>query len=219
MKKHLHLAILSLTASIIFSAGAVAQEQTDVSILVKKDGKVIQDTTYQFDNAAEAEQAVKMMGVLSGDDEHMEHYSYNYTTTLPDGGESKRMVFISEDGKKTEIREFQGDTLVWVSEEEGEGKDIVTEKHIRVMVSDDEGGTWNIVTHEGDDQDGQNVIILKDEDGNIDIKKIMEEQGEGENVKVIIIQKSGDVDHEMDMDHDTDADHDVEVEVFQKQKE
>jgi len=189
MKQNFHLSILSIAASILFSAGAVAQDQTEVTILVKKDGKVIQDTTYHFDDAAEAEQVVKMIGVLSGDDEHMEHVTYNYTTTVSEGGDAKKMVFVSKDGKKTEIREFQGDTLVWVSEDEGEGGDVIKEKHVTVVVSDDEGGTWNMVTHEGDDDAGDHVIILEDDDGNMNIQKYMEEQEDGENVKVIIIKK------------------------------
>ncbi len=121
MKNRVHLSILSLATSIIFSAGLLAQEQIEVSIHVKKDGKVIKDTTYQFDDASEA------------------------------------MVFISEDGEKTEIKEFHGDSLVWVTEGEADG----------------------------------------------------------DNVKVIVIKKSGDVDmdHDEDTDHDENTDHDEDVKV------
>ena len=69
MKKTLSSLILSLAASLIFSGGLLAQEQTEVSIKVTKDGKVIQDTTYRFDNASDARDVVKMIEVLNGDDE------------------------------------------------------------------------------------------------------------------------------------------------------
>ena len=73
MKKYILHLTLGLAASLILSTGLLAQEQVDVSIKVKKDGKVIKDTTYQFDDASEAKHAIMMMEVLSGDEEHMEN--------------------------------------------------------------------------------------------------------------------------------------------------
>jgi len=245
MKKIIPLGILSIAASLFLSTGLLAQEQVEVSIKVTKDGKVVKDTTYQFDDASEAKHAMKMMEVMSGDEPHMEHVTYNYTTAHAGSGHSKAMVFISEDGETTEIKEFHGDSLVWVTEEEVdgdhvkvmkykinegdhahgkkvivmksedgntfdilvdedyEGGDIVKKKEVRVMVSGDEDGSWTVV--EGDEK-----MLDKDE-----------------NVKVIVIKKSGDVhmdlheDHDEDHDHDVDSDHDeeVEVKVVKKKKE
>jgi len=239
MKKNTPFWILSIAASLILSTGLLAQEQTEVSILVKKDGKVVKDTTYLFDDAAEAKHAMKMMEVMSGDEPHMEHVTYNYSTKHVGSGHSKAMVFISEDGETTEITEFHGDSLVWVSEEDGghahgkkvivmksedgstfdilldedsEGGDVVKKKEVRVMVSGDEEGNWTVV-------EGDEMMMDKDENVKVKVMKIMEEEGDGENVKVIVIKEGGDVhmdlheDHDQDHDHDVDIDHDEEVEV------
>jgi len=204
----------------------MAQETTELSIQVKKDGKVVKDTTYQFEDEAEAKHAMKMMG-------HMNDQKHANT-----------MVFISEDGKKTEIKEFHGDSLVWIEEgehphkahvhgehvivmksgdgetydilidEDGEGHDIVKKKEVKVIVHSDEGGSWTVDSKELKEIDeDENVFVIKSEDGDVDLEKIMEEH-EGENVKVIVIKKGED--HDEDHDEDMDHDEDVEVEVTKK---
>ena len=148
--------MMSLVAAFIFSTGLLAQEKTEVSILVKKDGKVVKDTTYLFDDASEAKHAMKMMEIMSGDEPHMEHVKYNYTTAHSGSGHSKAMVFISEDGETTEITEFHGDSLVWVSEEDGahaHGKKVI------VMKSKD-GSTFDILLDE--DSEGGDVVKKKE---------------------------------------------------------
>lgn len=178
MKKNKLFWILSIAASFIMSAGLLAQEHVDVSIKVTKDGKVIKDTIYQFDDASEARHAVMMLEVLSGDEEHMENIHYNYTTAHSGSGHSKAMVFISEDGETTEIKEFHGDSLLWVTEEEGDGE------HVKVM---------KYKIEEGDDQP-RKVIVMKSEDGStIDIL-VDEDNEEGDVVKTkeIKVMVSGD---------------------------
>ncbi len=194
-----------------------------MSIKVTKDGKVVKDTSYQFDDAAEAKNAMKMMELMSGDELHKEHVTYNYTTAHSGHGEAKTMVFISKDGETTEISELHGDSLVWVTEEEHDGKkvivmksgDVVKKKEIKVMVSSDEEGNWTVV--EGDEKmmdKDENVFIMKgDDDVKVKVMKIMEEEGDGENVKVIVITESGDLHEDHDVDHDHDSDHGEEVEV------
>ena len=210
MKIYIPIWILSIAASLFLSTGLLAQEQIEMSIKVTKDGKVVKDTSYQFDDAAEAENAMKMMELMSGDELHKEHVTYNYTTAHSGHGEAKTMVFISEDGKTTEISEFHGDSLVWVTEEEHDGKKVI------VMKSGEEGN-WTVV--EGDEKmmdKDENVFIIKgDDDVKVKVMKIMEEEGDGENVKVIVITESGDLheDHDEDHDVDHDSDHNEEVEV------
>jgi len=223
MIKRIPLSIFSLAASVLFSAGVVAQDQTEVTIQVKKDGKVLQDTTYQFDDADQAKHAVMMMEALSGHEEGMDHVTYNYTTAHSGSGHSKAMVFISEDGEKTEIKEFHGDSLVWVSEEEG-GGDMVMEKKIKVVVSGDEDGTWTVLQNDEEQiNKEENIFIIKsDEEMDAEMKKIIEEQGDGENVKVIIITSDDDGNYKVDVDQDEDSGQDVNVEVKviqKKQKE
>jgi len=235
MKKNIPFWILSIAASLILSTGLLAQEQIEMSIKVTKDGKVVKDTTYLFDDADKAKHAMKMMEIVSGDEPHKEHVTYNYTTAHTGSGEAKTMVFISEDGETTEITEFSGDSNVWVSEEEVDGKkvivmksedggDIVKKKEVKIVVSGDEEGNWTVV--EGDEKmmdKDENVFIIKgDDDMKVEIKKIMEEYDgvEGANVKVIIIKKGGDLheDHDKDCDHDEDSDHEKEIEVKVKKK-
>jgi hypothetical protein len=235
MKKNTPFWILSIAASLILSTGLLAQDQIEMSIKVKKDGKLVKDTTYLFDDADEAKHAMKMMEIVSGDKPHMEHVTYNYTTAHTGSGEAKTMVFISKDGETTEITEFSGDSAFWVTEEEVDGKHVkvmkykideegdphgkkvivIKKKEIKVIVSGDEDGSWTVV--EGDEKmmdKDENVYIIKgDDEVKVKVMKIMEEEGDGENVKVIVITESGDLHEDHDEDHDKDSDHDEEVEV------
>ncbi len=64
--------ILCLAAAFFLSISLFAQGKTEITIQVKKDGKVVQDTTYHFNDDAEAKHAVEMMKILEehgGDDE------------------------------------------------------------------------------------------------------------------------------------------------------
>ncbi|MEA3478611.1 MAG: hypothetical protein U9R60_10565, partial [Bacteroidota bacterium] len=141
MKKNILFWTLSVAASLILSTGLIAQEQTEVSIKVTKDGKVIKDTTYQFDDASEAKHAVMMMEVLSGEDGDDQH--------------KKVIVMKSEDGNTFDI----------LGDEDYEGGDVVKKKEIKVIVSGDEEGNWTVV--EGDEKmlmkegdDGENVKVI-----------------------------------------------------------
>ena len=237
---------MSLAAAFLFSAGLFAQEKTEVTVQVKKDGKVVKDTTYQFEDAKEAKHALKMVEIMSGSEKHKEGVHYNYSTAHTGEGHSKAMVFISEDGKKTEIKELHGDSLVWVSEEDGEhvihkkegnvmilkkgdgesfdiwvdedGETKMKQKKIKVVVSGDEEGNWTAVSADGKDLDeDENVFIIKEEDGvKMQIREIIEEDEDGEEVKVIVIKKELHEDHDHDVDHDHDHDEDVDVKVVKK---
>ncbi|MDX2429980.1 MAG: hypothetical protein QNK35_03540 [Bacteroides sp.] len=148
-KMHSYLFPLTMMA-FIFSAGMSAQETT-VSVKVEKDGKVVKDTTYSFKDADQAEHALMMMDMMGSDDEHM--MKVHKSMSEAHGSHSKTMVFISEDGKTTEIKEMSGDSLVWISEGEHDGDEG---KRVVVVKSGD-GETYDILI----DEDG------KDEDGNV----------------------------------------------------
>jgi hypothetical protein len=142
--------MMSLVAAFIFSASLVAQEKTEVSIQVKKDGKVVKDTTYQFEDADEAKHVVKMVEVMSGMDADMEKAHYNYTMSHSGGKHANTMVFISEDGDLTEIKEMHGDSLVWISEGD--------EAHMKHM-------------------HGENVIVIKKEiQEDVDVEVVKKKQ-------------------------------------------
>lgn len=246
MRIKIPYAIMSLVAAFIFSAGLIAQEKTEVSIQVKTDGKVVKDTTYQFDDAAEAKRVLKMVEVMSGMDADMEKIHYNYTMAHKDGKQANTMVFISEDGGKTEIKKMHGDSLVWISEGEeahmehmhgenvvvmkkgdGETFDIWVEKdgeetkkgkRVKVVVSGDEKGSWTAVSSdEADLDENENVFyVSEDDDVKVEVREIIEMTEDGENVKVIVITKEIDEDHDADHDEDKDHDEDVEVKVVKK---
>jgi hypothetical protein len=186
MKKLYSFLIPALVLTFIFSAGLTAQETT-VSVNVKKDGKVVKDTTYSFEDAAQAEHALMMMDMMGGDDEHM--MKVHKSMSESHEGHSKTMVFISEDGKTTEITGMDGDSLVWISEGEhhgehhGENVKVIKYKiesdgehdhgkHVVVVKSGD-GETFDIlIDEESEDEDGNivktkevKVIVSSDDDG------------------------------------------------------
>jgi len=226
MSKKIAYTMMSLAAAFILSAGLLAQEKTELSIQVKKDGKVVKDTTYQFDEAADAKHVVKMVEMMSGMDADMEKVHYNYTMAHKDDKHANTMVFISKDGEKTEIREMHSDSLVWVTEgEDGETFDIWVEKdgedtgkgkRVKVVVSGDEKGNWTAVSSDEVDLDeNESVYIVSEEDNlKVEVREIIEKTEDGENVKVIVIKKE--IDEEVDHDKDHDHDEDVDVKVVKK---
>jgi len=149
MKKILPISILLIAATFILSSSLIAQEKTEITIKVKKDGKLVQDTTYKFDDSAEARHAIKMMEVLNGDGEH--HHN----------------------------------------------ADCTKKKHVKVIVSGDEHGTWHMdeeglveIEEEGLVEIEEEVYVISGDDAEIEIEKILEESdGDEENVKIIVIKK------------------------------
>ena len=182
MKNRIPLFFASLSLIFVFGTGLLAQEKTEVFVKVKKDGKVVKDTLYQFEDEAEAKNAIQVMELMSGEEKHMKQIMAH-----AEEGSSKAMVFISEDGKTTHIEHLDGDSLVWVSEDDhahgehvvivksgdGETFDILLEedadgkklikKEVTVVVSDDEGGTWTVDSDELEDEDVQVFISGDDE--------------------------------------------------------
>jgi hypothetical protein len=218
MKTNMPHMIMSLLLVFVFAAGLRAQDKTEVSIQVRKDGKVVKDTTYLFEDDKEAKNVLKMVDVMSGMDEDMEDVHYNYTMTRSGGEHGEAMIFITKDGDKTEIKEIHGDSLVWISEEDGfhgEHKDgdhvviikkedgetfdiLVDEdgsmdgkKRVKVVVSEDDRGSWTAVSAEDTDRDEDIYILKGDDDLKEEMKKIMEKYDgvEGANVKVIVTKK------------------------------
>ncbi len=185
---------IGLTVAFLFSLSMVAQEKTEVTIKVKKDGKVVQDTTYQFDDADEAKHAVKMMEILSGDDKHMMHYEFQ---TDSDDIHSNAMVFISEDGKKTEIKKFHGDSLIWFSEEGHDGD------HVNIIKKKMKDGEHlhgeNVIIIKSDDGETIDIMIEKDEDGNIVKKKQMKVIVSGDGHKTWTVDSEDLIDVDVDV--------------------
>ena len=148
----------------------LAQEKAEVSIKITKEGTVVKDTMYHFDDLEKAKHALNMMDILSSEDidltkmkvvhlkdmekENMHMHEGEHSQK---GGYSYKMM-ISEEG---EIHEMHGDKMKWVTA----------------------------------DSDGENVFI-NEEDGKIEviIKKVKEgENGEKVNIhkEIIIIDDEG----------------------------
>ncbi|MGW8316232.1 MAG: hypothetical protein ACWGNV_11570 [Bacteroidales bacterium] len=202
MKKASQGFLSGLVAMFFLASIASAQEQTEVTIHMEKDGKVVKDTTYRFENDADAENAVRMFEMLSGDG--LKEMEYNYTMALSDDDEGKAMVFISKDGKKTEVKQMEGDSLVWVSEgEEGDGPVKVMKYKVKkdgegdgehvVVVTSGSGGTFDVVVK--DEENGEpvtlekrvKVIVTEDENGE---KQVTKEETIEQDEEVYVI--SGD---------------------------
>lgn len=188
MKKIYTFLLPVLTMALIFSTQMTAQE-TLVTVKVEKDGKVVKDTAYSFEDEEQAEHALMMMDMMGSDDEHMMKVHKSMSETH--GGHSKTMVFVSEDGKTTEIKEMDGDSLVWISEGEHHhdmehGENV---KIIKYKIDGDEGDVKKVVVVKSGD--GETIDILideefedKDEDGNIvktkEVRVIVSEDEDGE---------------------------------------
>jgi len=202
MKKRLYFSLVSIVMAVILPAGLMAQEKTEVTIQVKKDGKVIQDTTYRFNDADDANNAMKMLGIMLENDEHSGHVVHNYTTAVSGDDQSGKVMFISRDGEKVQVKEIHGDSLVWVSE--GEAGD----DHVKVLKYRVEGD---------DESQGEHVIVMKSEDGkSFDI--LLDEDvdnGDADIEKKVTVVVSGDEDGEWKVikSDDDDESEDVEVEV------
>jgi hypothetical protein len=198
MKKIRPLSILLVAAATFFSGSLLAQEETEVSIKVKKDGKVVKDTTYKYSDDDKAKHAVKMMEVMTGDKELM-HEAHPH-------GEH---VIVMKSG--------DGNTFDILIDEEVKGVKGKEKKYVKVMVSDDEHGTWHVEGDELKHIDEDVYVISGDDDVKVELKEILEEHGDGENVKVVVVKKKihKDCDHEHKGE---DVDVDVEVKVEKKAK-
>jgi len=210
MKKFNPKMIPVLMMALLFTVSLTAQETT-VTVKVKKEGRVVKDTTYIFEDEVQAEHAMKMMDIMCEDDGHM--MKVHKKMAEHHGGHSKTMVFISEDGKTTEIKEMEGDSMVWITEGEHEGD------HVKVMK----------YKMDGDEAHGKHVVVVKSGDGEtFDI--LIDEDCEGEHGDKKIVKKkeitvivSGDDDGEWTVVEqemkEIDEDEDVEVIVIKEKKD
>lgn len=165
MKRRYTLPVLAMAALVINSIALLAQETT-VTVQVKEDGKVVKDTTYTYDDVDEATHAVQMLGILSGHGHGEMEYIHK---TKCDGDHSKTMVFISEDGKKTEIKELHGDSVVWIAKGEHDGENVKVMKYH--MESDDHPHGKHVVVVKSDDGETVDILLDEGEEGGDCIKK------------------------------------------------
>jgi len=172
MKRINPFSVAAIIATTLFSLTLSGQEKATVIVKVKKDGKVVRDTSFQFEDASQVDHALKIMEAFSEDGEHLVKVQKHPGEAH--GSHSSARVYVTREGGKTTVKEMMGDSLVWISEEEFDGEHP-RGKHVMVVTSDDDE-TFDIL------MDG-------DEDEEIEIEKHLKEQGDAEEVEVIVIKK------------------------------
>lgn len=143
-------------AALLFSVGLMAQE-TSVTVKVEKDGKVVKDTTYIFEDDVQAEHALKMMDIICSDDEHM--MKVHKSMAEHHGEHVKVMKYRVEDGEDVHV-EHDGDH-VKVMKYKIDG-DEAHGKHVVVVKSGD-GETFDIlIDEEFEHEHGDKKIVTKE---------------------------------------------------------
>jgi len=174
MKKIKHFTVAAIIFTTLFSLTLSAQEKATVIVKVKKEGKVVRDTSFQFEDASQVEHALKIMKALSGEGEHVVKVQKHKGEAH--GSHSSNFVYVTKKGGKTTVKEMKGDSLVWISEEEFDGEHPHG-KQVMVVTSDDDE-TFDIIMDEDEDEEIE-----------IEIEKHLKEQGDAEEVEVIVIKK------------------------------
>ena len=211
MKSKIQFTITAVIMALFVANPLQAQEKTEVTVKITKEGKVVKDTTYQFDNEDQAEKMFNLMEILGKEGEH--EFSYEYKMAYSGGDHKSAAVFITRDGEKTEIKEISADSLVWIMKEDGDGEHVHVirkgvalpdtlhgehviiskagdpeKKVIKVSVSEDGKGNWTIESEEMADMKKDIYIISGDEE---DLEIALEKIGkvEGDNVNVVVVKK------------------------------
>jgi len=154
-----------IISALFFSMGLLAQ-QTTVSVKIEKDGQVVKDTTYTFEDEIQAKHALKVMDIMSGDS------LLWFSAEEHDGDHVKVMKYRVEengdedDGQQVVIVKSSGDeTHNIVIEKEIEIKgdgDKVAKKEIKVIVSEDKDGEWTVSEKDLGEDENVEVIVIKE---------------------------------------------------------
>lgn len=195
--KKLQLSItLFLVSGFFLTSALFAQEKAEITLIVKKDGKVVHDTTYAYDDAKKAKHVVKMAEAMTKEDPHgnVFYHSEKMHMDVKEGEHGHKMMYIYTDDEG--MHKVHGDSMVWISKEGKDCEDVKVikkkimvsgdgdeEKHVYVIKSGGDGD-FEITTVEGDAK----VMKIKEEDGKI-IKIIESEDGKEKKVEVMVIEK------------------------------
>ncbi len=206
MKKHQLIIIPALLLGSILAA----QDKAEIKIRIIKDGEVVKDTSYTYDDITKAKHAIHMLDMMASDDIPMEK-KHMKLMSMDDAGD-KKIVFISEDGATHEIH---GDGVKWVSSTACEDGDSAKTYIVKVKGDPQAHGNAYFFS----DDDGDEKVIFNEDDGQVEliIKKIKKGDGtekmeihkeiivideadaekgewtvkEGDDDKVIVIKKAG----------------------------
>lgn len=177
--------LLSLFTALLLGTSLIAQDKAEIIVKISKDGTVVKDTTYSFDDLKMAKNAIQLIEVMTSDETHFAHADNIHLKMMEEGNyHHKKLIFINEDGEVTEI-DGDGDKD-WVTKDEDCAE--------KIFINEDDGKVKVIVktiqSEHGDDnvKMKKEVFLVKED---LDGKKgtwTVEEREDGE---VIVINEDG----------------------------
>ena len=202
--------LLAVVTILVFGTALFAQDKAEVNVKITKDGQVLKDTVYTYDDLEQAKHVVHMMEMLSGDDMHFEASDSKHMKMMASSGDSKKhkMIFISEDG---DVSEFGDMDMEWTSEEGDSVKVIKVRSNgkatAHAWVSDDMDEDEHVIINEGDGTVEVIVKKIKDDGSDETVKEIRKEiviesddtgeettewtVEEGENGEMVLVSDNG----------------------------
>lgn len=171
--------LLSVFSALLIGTLLIAQDKAEISVRITKNGELLKDTTYTYDDPQKAEDAIALIAKLGSgdiDSEMMESANRLH----------KKMIFISDDG---DIDTLDNDLqlLSITSSEEGESGKVYTVKrignahaHTHTFISDDDTEAQLVTVNE---DDGKIEVIIR----NTEDEKL--EHVHKKNKKVIVIDE------------------------------
>lgn len=201
MKRTIQISLSGVMALFFLASVTFAQEATEVTVQVKKDGKVVKDTTYRFEDDTDAKNAVKMFDMLSGEKTEIKEMTGDSLVWISEGeggeGPVKIMKYRVEKGDDSGedhvvvVTSGEGGSFDILLDEELEGEPGAEKKRVKVIISEDEDGVTHISNEEIIERE-EEVYVISGDETEKELKEIMEKmknEDEGEDVKVIVIRK------------------------------
>ncbi|MFC2090149.1 hypothetical protein ACFLT1_05175 [Bacteroidota bacterium] len=171
--------LLTIVTLLLFGAALVAQDKAEVNVKITKDGKLVKDTVYTYDDLGKAKQVIHMMEMMTSDEMHFEADKVHMKMSASDEGAHKKMIFISEDGDVKDIHDHDMH-MSWTTEDGDSVKVIKISSNgkgkAHAWVSDDMKDAEHVVIHENDGKVDIVIKKMKEGDGKEeDVKKIKKE--------------------------------------------
>lgn len=186
--------ILFFLPILMLAITAIGQERAEVAVKILKDGKVVKDTIYQYDNLEEAKEAVKVMDIIASekiDEDDMK--AMKVEIHEKHDGARKKLMMITEDGEIHEIKGEEG--FKWVTSEKVEDGE-------KVIIKEEDGKIEVIIKEKKEGEKGEKVeikkevIVLSSDNEDEDVTWTVKEAEDDEDIEVIVIKKKELVDED-----------------------
>ncbi len=149
------------------------------------------------------------------DGEKVHTYKYMFDT---DDDKEHKMVFITDDGTKTDV-EFSGDDHIWISKEDGEHKVIKLDDGKKIIIVRADGDA----DVEVEELKEINITVTEDSENEIQISVDVEDNGDSikeKRIKKVIVMTDEDDNYTTSIEDMDDIDLDSDMNVWvQKMKE